>query len=151
MTEHVGYDKHAAEGRNGGISRNGARAKAVLTDNAGPVQVDVPRDLEGSFEPVIKKRQRHGGATWTRSCLLDDLRDGAGLLRWGVESGQGARPSGATAAPRRRLPKGVDATINDAKYHGHRSGGNENRPRSLTCSDAGAALCPRGDLNPHAQ
>jgi len=34
MTEHVGYDKHAAEGRNGGNSRNGTRSKTVLTDNA---------------------------------------------------------------------------------------------------------------------
>src|SRR6476659_3927766 len=59
MTEHVGYDKHAVEGRNGANSRNGTRAKTVLTDNAGPVQVEVPRDRDASFEPVIvKKRQR---------------------------------------------------------------------------------------------
>ena len=59
MTEHVGYDKHAVEGRNGGNSRNGTREKTVLTDNAGPVTAEVPRDREGSFEPVIvKKRQR---------------------------------------------------------------------------------------------
>ena len=59
MTEHVGYDKHAVEGRNGANSRNGTRAKTVLTDNAGPVQVEVPRDRDGSFEPVIvRKRQR---------------------------------------------------------------------------------------------
>jgi transposase-like protein len=59
MTEHVGYDKHDPVGRNGGNSRNGTRAKTVLTDNAGPVTVEVPRDRHGSFEPVIvKKRQR---------------------------------------------------------------------------------------------
>ena len=59
MTEHVGYDKHAVEGRNGSNSRNGTRAKTVLTDNAGPVTVAVPRDRHGSFEPVIvRKRQR---------------------------------------------------------------------------------------------
>jgi transposase-like protein len=59
MTEHVGYDKHAVEGRNGGNSRNGTRAKTVLTDNAGAVPVEVPRDRDGTFEPVIvKKRQR---------------------------------------------------------------------------------------------
>jgi transposase-like protein len=61
MSEHVGYDKHAVEGRNGGNSRNGTRTKTVLTDNAGAVQVQVPRDRDGSFEPVIvKKRQRRG-------------------------------------------------------------------------------------------
>ena len=59
MTEHVGYDKHAVEGRNEANSRNGTRTKTVLTDNAGPVPVNVPRDRDGSFEPVIvKKRQR---------------------------------------------------------------------------------------------
>ena len=59
MAEHVGYDKHAVEGRNRGNSRNGKRTKTVLTDNAGPVEVVVPRDRDGTFEPVIvKKRQR---------------------------------------------------------------------------------------------
>ena len=59
MTEHIGYDKHAVEGRNGANSRNGTRSKTVLTDNAGPVDIEVPRDRDGSFEPVIvRKRQR---------------------------------------------------------------------------------------------
>src|SRR3954453_13058340 len=59
MSEHVGYDKHAAEGRNGANSRNGTRAKTVLTDNAGPGQVEVTPDRDGSFEPVIvRNRQR---------------------------------------------------------------------------------------------
>jgi transposase-like protein len=47
MSEHVGYDKHAVEGRNGGNSRNGTRAKTVLSVNAGAVQVQVPRDRDG--------------------------------------------------------------------------------------------------------
>ena len=59
LTEHLGYDKHAAEGRNGGNSRNGNRTKTVLTDNAGEVLVEVPRDRDGTFAPVIvAKRQR---------------------------------------------------------------------------------------------
>ena len=54
----LGYDKHAPEGRNRANSRNGNRAKTVLTE-LGPVQVEVPRDRDGSFEPVIvRKRQR---------------------------------------------------------------------------------------------
>jgi putative transposase len=58
MAEHLGYDKHDAVGRNRGNSRNGKRAKTVLTD-AGEVDIDVPRDRDGSFEPVIvAKRQR---------------------------------------------------------------------------------------------
>ena len=59
MSEHVGYDKGAAEGRNRGNSRNGKRTKTVITDNAGPVQIEVPRDRDGTFEPVIvPKRAR---------------------------------------------------------------------------------------------
>ena len=58
MTEHVGYDKHAGEGRNGADSRNGTRAKAVLTDKAGPVDIGVPRDRDGSFQPVIVPERR---------------------------------------------------------------------------------------------
>ena len=58
MSEHVGYDKHDPAGRNRGNSRNGTRPKTVVTE-IGPVEIEVPRDREGSFEPVIvRKRQR---------------------------------------------------------------------------------------------
>ena len=58
MSEHLGYDKHDPAGRNRGNSRNGTRTKKVLTE-IGPVEVEVPRDRDGSFEPVIvRKRQR---------------------------------------------------------------------------------------------
>ena len=59
MSEHVGYDKHAPVGRNGGNSRNGTRVKTVMTDTAGKVEVAVPRDRDGTFDPVIvRKHQR---------------------------------------------------------------------------------------------
>jgi transposase-like protein len=58
ITDHLGYEKHDAEGRGSGNSRNGTRAKTVLTD-VGPVEVKVPRDVAGTFEPtIVKKRQR---------------------------------------------------------------------------------------------
>ena len=58
ITDHLGYERHDAAGRDGGNSRNGYRAKTVLTE-VGPVQVDVPRDRDGSFEPkIVPKRQR---------------------------------------------------------------------------------------------
>ena len=58
ITDHLGYDKGDPAGKNGRNSRNGARAKTVLTD-VGPVQIDVPRDREGSFEPkIVAKRQK---------------------------------------------------------------------------------------------
>ncbi|GGY10210.1 hypothetical protein GCM10010358_73450 [Streptomyces minutiscleroticus] len=58
ITDHVGYEKHDPAGKNNGNSRNGTRAKTVLTD-VGPVEVRVPRDTAGTFEPqIVKKRQR---------------------------------------------------------------------------------------------
>ena len=58
ITDHLGYEKHDAVGRGSGNSRNGGRAKTVLTD-VGPVEVKVPRDTSGTFEPqIVKKRQR---------------------------------------------------------------------------------------------
>lgn len=58
MTEHLGYTKHAAEGRDGGNSRNGTRSKTVITE-LGPIEIDVPRDRDGTFEPAtVRKRQR---------------------------------------------------------------------------------------------
>lgn len=58
MDDHLGYAKNDPAGRNGANSRNGARGKIVLTD-VGPVDVQVPRDRESSFEPkIVGKRQR---------------------------------------------------------------------------------------------
>src|SRR5215510_5745650 len=58
LTDHLGYGKHDPAGKDGGNSRNGKRAKTVLTD-IGPVHIDVPRDRDGSFEPkIVRKRQR---------------------------------------------------------------------------------------------
>lgn len=58
LAAHQGYDKHDPASRNRANSRNGTRSKTVLTE-IGPVEIDVPRDRDGSFEPVIvKKRQR---------------------------------------------------------------------------------------------
>jgi transposase-like protein len=62
MTDHLGYDKHDPAGRDGGNSRNGTRAKTVISDAAGELTVEVPRDRDASFTPVIvKKRQRRLG------------------------------------------------------------------------------------------
>ena len=56
--DHLGYARHDPAGRDGGNSRNGRRAQAVLTDS-GPVEITVPRDRDSSFEPkIITRRQR---------------------------------------------------------------------------------------------
>jgi transposase-like protein len=58
MDAHLGYARHEPAGRDGGNSRNGRRAKTVLTD-VGPVAVEVPRDRDASFTPtIVAKRQR---------------------------------------------------------------------------------------------
>ena len=59
MTEHLGYPKHDPAGAGSDNIRNGSRTKTVLTDATGHVQIDVPRDRAGTFEPqIVKKRQR---------------------------------------------------------------------------------------------
>ena len=59
MTEHLGYEKHDPAGAGTGNIRNGTRAKTVLTDTTGAVEIEVPRDRAATFEPqIVKKRQR---------------------------------------------------------------------------------------------
>jgi putative transposase len=58
ITDHLGYEAHDPVGHHSGNSRNGLCSKTVLTD-IGPVEIDVPRDRAGSFEPkIVAKRQR---------------------------------------------------------------------------------------------
>jgi putative transposase len=62
ITDHLGYEANDPEGRNGGNSRNGVRTKTVISESAGEITIEVPRDRDGSFSPVIvKKRQRRLG------------------------------------------------------------------------------------------
>ncbi|WP_459714518.1 IS256 family transposase [Actinophytocola sp. KF-1] len=60
MTEHLGHEKNQAEpDRESTNVRNGARSKTVISDAAGEVEINVPRDRESTFEPqIVKKRQR---------------------------------------------------------------------------------------------
>jgi transposase-like protein len=58
ITDHLGYDRHDPTGRDGRNSRNGHRSKTVLTE-IGPVEIDVPRDRDATFEPkIVAKRKR---------------------------------------------------------------------------------------------
>jgi putative transposase len=67
LTAHLGYGRHDLAGHGSGNSRNGAIAKTVQT-GVGPVPVKVPRDRNGSFEPVLlpKRAGRVAGG-------LDDM------------------------------------------------------------------------------
>ena len=58
MTDHLGYEAHAAGGRGSGNSRNGHYPKTVTTE-VGKVGLRVPRDRNASFAPVtVRKGQR---------------------------------------------------------------------------------------------
>ncbi|WP_430010691.1 IS256 family transposase [Mobiluncus mulieris] len=48
LTSHLGYEKHAAEGRGSGNSRNGTTPKTVHTE-VGSIRIDQPRDWAGTF------------------------------------------------------------------------------------------------------
>lgn len=66
LTHHLGYEKHAIEGRNSGNSRNGKTTKTIKTSH-GELELAVPRDRNSHFEPVlIEKRQN-------RLKVIDDL------------------------------------------------------------------------------
>src|SRR3954464_3494623 len=60
MTEHLGHEKNQADpDRESTNVRNGTRPKTVISDAAGEVDINVPRDRESTFEPqIVRKRQR---------------------------------------------------------------------------------------------
>ncbi len=58
MAEHLGYERHAVEGRGTPNSRNGSSPERVTTE-IGQIDLVVPRDRAGTFEPVtVRKHQR---------------------------------------------------------------------------------------------
>lgn len=58
LTEQLGYEKHSPAGKNTGNSRNGKTKKTLKNDN-GEIELSVPRDRNGEFDPIIvKKYQR---------------------------------------------------------------------------------------------
>lgn len=52
LTEHLGYEPGDPAGRGSGNNRNGTTPKTVLTD-IGAIDLDIPRDRNGTFEPQI--------------------------------------------------------------------------------------------------
>lgn len=58
MDEHLGYEKYSSIGDHSGNSRNG-KTKKTLKSNYGNVELEIPRDRNGDFEPIaVKKHQR---------------------------------------------------------------------------------------------
>src|SRR5450755_3797477 len=59
LNHHLGYEKHDVDGYGSGNSRNG-KSKKTLKGEAGEMTIEVPRDRQGSFEPIIvEKHQTH--------------------------------------------------------------------------------------------
>ena len=62
LTGHLGYVKGDPAGRGSGNSRNGASSKTLLSED-GEVEISVPRDRAGTFEPqsIPKGQTRFDG------------------------------------------------------------------------------------------
>jgi putative transposase len=58
LTDHVGYEPHQEPPGGAQNQRNGTTPKTLITEH-GEVQLDAPRDRNGTFEPkIVRKRQR---------------------------------------------------------------------------------------------
>ena len=58
LTHHLGYEKNDFDGRGSGNSRNG-KSRKKLSGDFGQIELEVPRDREGEFEPqIVRKHQR---------------------------------------------------------------------------------------------
>jgi len=58
LTDHVGYEPHQEPPGGAGNTRNGTTPKTLVTEH-GKVEIDAPRDRDGSFQPkIVRKRQR---------------------------------------------------------------------------------------------
>jgi len=55
LTEHLGYPRHSPAGNNSGNNRNGKTRKRLKNDN-GEIEISVPRDRNGNFDPIIVKK-----------------------------------------------------------------------------------------------
>ena len=65
LTDHLGYDKHGDSRPARGNARNGSTSK-VLKSQHGEVEIQTPRDRDGSFEPQLLRKHQ------TRLTQMDD-------------------------------------------------------------------------------
>ena len=93
LSAELGYEKYEAQGRNSGNSRNGSYPKKVKT-SAGEVEVEIPRDRQGDYEPqIVKKYQTSSNeledkivAMYANGMTTRDIEDHLRDL-YGVEAG----------------------------------------------------------------
>jgi transposase-like protein len=92
MTEHLVHETHQRAAADN--IRNGTRAKTVLTEHSGHVEIDVPRDRAATFEPqIVRKRQR-------RLPGVDEIV--LSLYAKGLTTGEIGGVSGTSLCPGRR-------------------------------------------------
>lgn len=105
MTAHLSYEKHAPAGRNLKNSRNGRVVKRVKMDTA-DIELEVPRDREGCFEPqlVPKRRRRLAGfgfpdaiaAVYPKAqvqlCIVHMVRNSLRYVSWKHRKADGPPP-----------------------------------------------------------
>jgi putative transposase len=67
LSDHLGYDKHDPGGATGQLLQRHSAQDGVTA--VGPVEIEVPRDRDGTFEPVIvrKREPRLESAAWMAS------------------------------------------------------------------------------------
>src|SRR5436189_694706 len=103
LTEHLGCEKGDPAGRGSGNSRNGSSSKTLLTDD-GTVEIAVPRDRAGSFEPQLigKGQTRFDGfdekilSLYARGMTVREIQGHLAEL-YGTES----RPTSSAGSPMR--------------------------------------------------
>jgi putative transposase len=57
LTEHLGYKRYEAKGRNSGNSRNGKRPKQMRT-SAGDTTIQIPRDRNSEFSSKLLEKHQ---------------------------------------------------------------------------------------------
>jgi putative transposase len=95
LSAELGYEKYEAQGRNTGNSRNGSYKKKLKT-STGEVEVEVPRDRNGDYEPqILKKYQASSNeledkiiAMYAKGMTTRDIEDHLREL-YGVEASAG--------------------------------------------------------------
>lgn len=65
MDTHLGYEKHSKDGLNTSNSRNGKYTKTIQSEH-GEAIINVPRDREGDFEPLVVPKHQNRGSSIDR-------------------------------------------------------------------------------------